>query len=114
MANYGFYSTSTGVITGMLNQPLKNPNQIEALKASGVGVTEIPIGMNGSNGIVDLATGQAVWVESSPPIPDLLHQYVAAKINAGVLDISAFHPVTIAIMNEMLGNANMTPVAVKD
>lgn len=113
MANYGFYSTSTGIIQSTLNQPLTDVKQIAGLKEQGVGMTELPMGMNGSNGIVDLASGQAVWVQPAPPVPDLLHQYVAAQINAGVLDLSAFHPVTIAMMNQMLSNANMTPVAAK-
>lgn len=103
------YQLATGVITSTLNVGITDAKQIAALEAQGIGILSVPDGTNGGTGmIVDGA--YVPFNAPAPPVPDLLVQYIAAQINSGALAQSAFHPTTIAVMNNMLNTAGMAVV----
>jgi len=113
MATAAFYSLTTGIISGTISPPLSNEAQIAALAAEGTGHMLIPDGKNGGTGMIDLATGQYNDFAPAPtPPPDLLTQYVAAQINAGAIDASQFHAVTLATLNAQLSTHKLNTVSV--
>lgn len=105
------YSLSTGLILATISPGLSDANQIAALNASGIGVVSIPDGKDGGSGMIDLATAQyADYAPPPPPVPDIMLQYVAAQINSGSVDVGAFHPKSIAILNAQLDSVNLAIV----
>lgn len=111
MATQAQYNLSTGVILAtLIGNGITDPNQISAMKAAGVGVTLIPDGKNASTGQIDLANGQYIDVTPAAPVPNILIQDIAARINAGLIAVSAYHPQTIAEINIVLKNANMAMI----
>ncbi len=111
MSTYAFYNTS-GIINWTNSVVPTDQAQIDALTAQGINFILVPDGTNGSTGMI--INGRYVPNNpAAPAIPNILLQYIAAQINNGVVDAGAFHPVTIAQMNEQLAQSNLTAVAIK-
>lgn len=105
------YSLATGLIMATLSPGIKDTGQIASMNAAGIGVVSIPDGKDGGSGIIDLQTGQyADYAPQPTPIPDIMLQYIAAQINAGSVDVGAFHPKTIANINAQLASVNLATV----
>lgn len=109
---FAMYSTSTGLISSTINKVPVDAAQLAALATAGYAFVEVPDDVNGSNAVIDIESKTHIKFEGSPPpVPNILVQYVAAQINAGLLSADAFHPVTRAEMNAQLSAVNMTTVA---
>jgi hypothetical protein len=109
---FAMYSTVTGLISSTINRVPVDKAQLTALAVAGYAYVEVPDDVNGGNAVIDLNTKTYIKFEAAPPpVPNILVQYVAAQINAGLLSADAFHPVTRAEMNAQLSTANMATVA---
>jgi len=111
MAIGAIYSISTGIIQSTVNPPLSDEAQITALAAQGLGHLIVPDGSTGANAMIDLSNNSIVTIAAPTPIPNIMMQYIAAQINAGNIDSSAFHPSTLESMNTALKIANMSSIS---
>lgn len=108
---FAMYSKSTGLISSTINKVPANPEQIAALETAGYAFTEVADDVNGSNAVIDVASGEAIKFNAAPPpVPNIMVQYIAAQIGAGMLSKDAFHPVTVVEMDAMLSAAGMNTV----
>lgn len=115
MTVYAFYNLQTGLIQSTLNQPITDKAQLEGLAAQGIGMVAVDDDVHGSNAVIDVKTKLATRFNAAPaPVPNILVQYIASQIKGGMLSVNDFHPVTVAEMNGMLTQANMTPIATSD
>lgn len=110
MTTYGF-SNAAGLIQWTNSAQITDPNQLAALTAQGITQTIIPDGSNGATGMI-INGAYVPNNPSGPAIPDPVLQLIAAQINAGSLDASAFHPITLTNMNIALAAVNMATITI--
>ena len=106
MATAAFYDIKTGFISGTINPPLSNQQQIKDLETKGTGHIIIPDGRHGGLGMIDLETKTYKDFLPAPALPSTHTQLIASLIKNKVISKDDFHPVTLNELNNELKNGN--------